>query len=135
VNATKKILYVIIAGAAGGLANSLGLWSFGALGITHSLGFNMAPAMTMEWLLPRIVISALWGLLFLLPFWEDALYRKGLLISLAPLALMLFVVFPRKLNAGVMGLKLGHTAPLFAAFFIAVWAITAAFVLYRLRRD
>ena len=55
------------AGALGGLANSLAVWLFGALGITLALGVGIAPGLTPAWLYPRIVWGGLWGFLFLLP--------------------------------------------------------------------
>ena len=125
-----KILLVILAGLLGGLVNSLGIWGSGALGINQALGFNFAPALTIPWLLPRLISSGLWGLLFLLPFWRDNndLLEKGTLLSIAPLTMMLFMVFP-KMGAGLLGLKLGATAPIFALFFTIVWGMTAAFFL------
>lgn len=125
-----KILMVILAGLLGGLANSLGIWAFGALGINQTLGFSFAPSLTIPWLMPRLISSGLWGLLFLLPFWraDKDLLKKGAVLSLAPLTMMLFMVFP-KMGAGLLGLKLGATAPLFALFFTIVWGLTAAFFL------
>lgn len=122
-----KIVMVIVAGLLGGLVNSLGIWGCGFLGINQALGFNFAPALTMPWLMPRLISSGLWGLLFLLPFWrgQKDLMKKGALLSLAPLAMMLFMVFP-KMGGGVLGLKLGATAPLFALIFTLLWGLTAA---------
>jgi len=120
-----KIVHALIAGLLGGLTNSLGIWLCGLLGITTALGFNFTPELTMNWLLPRLVPSALWGLLFLLPFWEQKLFSKGLILSLFPAAFMLFMVFP-KMGAGMLGLAWGATAPLFALFFTGVWGLTAA---------
>jgi hypothetical protein len=95
------------------------------LGITTALGFNFTPELTMKWLLPRLVPSALWGLLFLLPFWENNLFRKGAVLSLLPAIFMLFMVFP-KMGAGMLGLVWGNTAPFFALFFTLIWGLTAA---------
>ena len=124
----RKILLVIIAGILGGLANSVGVWATGVLGINHALGFNMAPAITMPWLIPRLVSSGLWGLLFFLPFWKDSPIRKGIVLSIAPLTMMLLVFFP-KMGAGILGLNLGPGAPFFAVFFTMVWGVTAGIVL------
>jgi hypothetical protein len=123
-----KFIKVILAGIIGGLVNSIGIWGFGALGINQALGFNMVPELTAPWLMPRLISSGLWGLLFLLPFWPDALIRKGAVLSIGPLLLMLFMVFP-KMGAGLLGLQLGNTAPLFALFFSLVWGVTAALFL------
>ena len=80
-----------------------------------------------------MISSGLWGLLFLLPFWRDNLIRKGIVLSGGPLLLMLFMVFP-KMGAGMMGLKLGNTAPVFALFFSLVWGITTAWFLKIVRK-
>ena len=123
-----KIVKVILAGITGGVVNSIGIWLFGVLGINQALGFRMLPELTVSWLMPRLISSGLWGLLFLLPFWPNALLRKGLVLSIGPLALMLFMVFP-KMGAGMLGLQLGQTAPLFALFFSLVWGVTAGLFL------
>ena len=128
-----KIIMVLIAGILGGLVNSLGVWIFGVIGINQALGFKMTPALTLSWLIPRLISSGLWGLLFLLPFWRDSLIKKGIVLSIAPLAIMLFIVFP-KMGAGMFGLKLGNTAPLFAVFFTIVWGATAAIFLKKLKK-
>ena len=128
-----KIITVILAGVIGGLVNSLGIWGFGALGINQALGFNFTPTLTIPWLMPRLISSGLWGLLFLLPFWREDLIKKGIVLSLGPLLLMLFMMFP-KMGAGMMGLKLGSTAPVFALIFTLVWGITAALFLKTIKK-
>lgn len=128
-----KIIKALMAGLIGGLANSIGIWVFGILGINQALHFNMTPQFTLPWLMPRLISSALWGLLFLLPFWEDRLIQKGLVLSIGPLALMLFMMFP-KMGAGMFGLNLGAGAPFVALFFTAVWGVTAALFLKGVNR-
>ena len=93
-----KIITVILAGIIGGLVNSLGIWGFGALGINQALGFNFTPTLTIPWLMPRLISSGLWGLLFLLPFWREDLLKKGIVLSLGPLLLMLFMMFPKRMK-------------------------------------
>jgi len=127
-NFIRKIILVLLAGALGGLANSLGIWFTGNSGINHMLGFRFQPELTMPWLMPRLVSSALWGLLFLLPFWRTLYIQKGMLLSLGPLAMMLFVVFP-KMQAGMFGLGLGMSAPIFALAFTMVWGMVAGLFL------
>ena len=131
----KKIVRVVLAGGLGGLVNSLALWLCGVLGITPALGFMMQPAFTMPWLMPRVVQGALWGVLFLLPFWRQNLYRKGLLLSLPLWLVMLFVVFPMKMGAGMMGLSLGPGAPVWAFVFTALWGLVAAAFLRHVWRE
>jgi len=126
---------VLLAGGLGGVVNSLALWLFGMLGITPALGFMMQPELSMPWLMPRVVQGALWGLLLLLPFWADAPYRKGLVLSLPLWLVMLFVVFPMKMQAGMFGLSLGPGAPLWALFFTVLWGLTATFFLQKVWRN
>lgn len=121
-----NVLRVLTAGAFGGLINSLAIWLFGMLGITPGLGFNYVPPLTMAWLMPRLVPSALWGLLFLLPFWQTACFRKGALLSIPLWLVMILVVFPKQMAAGMLGLKLGAAAPVWALFFTQMWGLAAA---------
>lgn len=132
-NIALRALITFIAGAVGGAVNGVAVWLFGALGVTTALGFMMAPNLTAAWLLPRLFYGGLWGLLFLLPFWRARVYLKGLLLSLAPSAYMLFKVFPG-LGAGVMGLAKGAGAPFFVLFFNAIWGLAAAWVVSRFPR-
>ncbi|MEN8136076.1 MAG: hypothetical protein ABFS18_11170 [Thermodesulfobacteriota bacterium] len=122
----KKIMIYFAAGCLGALANSLAVWFFGTTGITGSAGVSIAPALTPTWLYPRIVWGGLWGLLFLLPLWKTNIYTKGALLSLAPTAIQLFVIFPLKAHKGMAGLELGLLAPLFVLFFNWIWGVAAA---------
>ena len=130
---TKNLLLVYAAGCAGGLANSIAVWLFGLLGITGALGVNLAPALTPGWLYPRIVWGGLWGFLFLLPYLENSYVVRGLLYSLGPSIVQLFVVFPLKANKGIMGLDLGALTPLFVLFFNAIWGVKASWLLEKAR--
>jgi len=120
----RNLTLAFAAGCLGGLANSLVVWFFGQRGITTALGVNIAPSMTLPWLYPRIVWGGIWGIILILPIFRSYLLR-GLIFSLAPTAVQLFVVFPMKANKGVMGLDLGNLTPLFVLVFNAVWGIVA----------
>lgn len=111
------------AGALGGLANSLVVWGFGALGISRALGVSIAPALTPAWLYPRIVWGGLWGFLFILPLRSASEIRRGLLLSLAPSAVQLLVVFPIQAHKRMLGLGLGVLTPLLVLFFNGVWGL------------
>lgn len=124
----KKILLVLIAGVLGGLTNSIGIWLTGKIGLNQLLGFEFQPELSLPWIMPRLVSSGLWGLLFLLPFWKENLFKKGMVLSFGPLAMMLFMVFP-KMGAGMFGFDLGYTAPVFALVFTQIWGLTAALFL------
>jgi len=122
----KKILIFFSAGCLGALANSIALWLFGYFGITTSLGVSLAPALTPNYLYPRIVWGGLWGLLFILPMLKSRLLFKGAVLSLFPTVVQLFIVFPFKAHKGIAGLDLGLLTPVFVVFFNWVWGFFSA---------
>ncbi|EAW39282.1 hypothetical protein [Lyngbya sp. PCC 8106] len=124
---TQKLTLFFAAGCLGGLVNSLAVWLFGLLGITTSLGVSIAPQFTPTWLYPRIVWGGLWGLLFFLTGLTYNPFLKGLLLSIGPTLVQLFVVFPFKAQKGMMGLDLGALTPIFVILFNAIWGVVAAY--------
>jgi len=127
--ALRKLSCVFAAGAAGGVTNSIALWLFGLWDITAAAGVHIAPQLTPPWLYPRIVWGGIWGVLFLVPLFKNSYITRGLLWSLGPTLVQLFVVFPIKAHKGSMGLDLGTLTPLFVIIFNAVWGITASYFL------
>lgn len=125
----RRLSLYFSAGCLGGLINSLAVWLFGVLGITSALGVNIAPALTPAWLYPRLVWGGLWGFAFLIPLLKVSRLTKGLILSLGPTLVQLFVVFPLKANKGAMGLELGMLTPVLVILFNAVWGISAAMLL------
>lgn len=122
----RNLLIFFAAGCVGGLANSLTVWWCGDLGITQLFGVAIAPSLSAAWLYPRIVWGGIWGLLFLLPLINSRLLVKGLLLSLLPTAVQLFVVFPLQANKGIGGLELGLLTPVFVVFFNGIWGLVTA---------
>jgi hypothetical protein len=122
----KRLTVIFAAGCLGGLANSLAVWLFGAYGVTKSLGVRIAPDLSPVWLYPRLVWGGIWGLLFLLPVFPNSVLKRGLLLSLGPTIIQLFVVFPYKADQGMMGMGLGALTPLLVFVFNAIWGITVA---------
>ena len=127
----RKLSLVFSAGCLGGLVNSLVVWRVGERGITTALGVGIAPDLTWPWLYRRIVWGGLWGALFILPFLRKSIIGRGLLYSLGPTLVQLFVVYPLKEQRGLLGLELGNMTPLFVLIFNALWGITAAVWLER----
>ncbi|UCG39575.1 MAG: hypothetical protein JSV00_04965 [bacterium] len=123
----RRLSVLFAAGAVGGLVNSLSLWILGKLGVTTSLGVKLAPALTPPWLYPRLVWGGIWGALFLIPLFRRSPFKRGLLYSLGPTAVQLFVVFPYKAQKGTFGLDLGALTPLFVIVLNAIWGIAAAY--------
>ncbi len=130
----RKLSQVFAAGVLGGLVNSLAVWGFGVAGFTSILGVAIAPVLTPGWLYPRLVWGGLWGVLFLVPL-RLSWWQRGLVFSLGPSLVQLFLVFPFKAGKGLGGLELGMLTPLFVLFFNAVWGLTAAWWLERCDRD
>ncbi len=128
-----RLSLVFAAGCLGALANSLTVWLFGQWDITQALGVAIAPALTPAWLYPRIVWGGIWGALFLSPLPRLRWWLRGLVFSLGPTLVQLFIVFPVKADKGVGGLALGTLTPLFVLLFNAVWGVVAAWWLERCR--
>ncbi len=122
----RKISLLFAAGCLGGLLNSLTVWGFGVAEITTAQGVKIAPQLTPAWLYPRIVWGGIWGMLFLIAWRQQAWLLRGLLFSLGPTLVQLFIVFPYKAQKGMAGLELGELTPAFVVFFNAVWGITTA---------
>lgn len=125
-NIFRTLSLVFAAGCVGAVANSLAVWLFGDLGINAALGVKIAPKLTPAWLYPRIVWGGIWGALFLLPFLRNSFITRGLLYSLGPSLVMLFIVFPMKAKKGMFGLDLGTLTPVLVLFFNAVWGVATA---------
>jgi len=122
----RNLTLAFASGCLGGLMNSLVLWLFGQAGITAELGVKLAPALTPQWLYPRVVWGGIWGFLFLLPLLRNDILLQGLVLSLGPTIVQLFVVFPLQLGKGFLGLDLGQWTPAFVIFLNAVWGVTTA---------
>ena len=122
----KRMTMAFGSGCIGGVTGSLAAWLAGLYGITKSLGVIMAPALSPEWLYPRLVWGGVWGFLFLLPMLRKSVLRRGVILSVGPTLVQLFVLYPHKEGLGVMGMGLGALTPLFVIAFNAVWGITAA---------
>jgi len=116
-------------GAFGALVNSLAIWGAGTYHLTERLGINIAPALTSNWLYPRIVWGGLWGFLFLLPLIRGRWWLRGIILSLAPSAFQLFYVFPHDTNHGMLGLGLGALTPAFVVAANGIWGLSAAWLL------
>ena len=118
----RNLSLVFVAGCWGALWNSLAVWLCGVSGDRpRPWGSISPPPLTPAFLYPRLVWGGLWGLLFLLPGGRWSFPARGLLFSLAPTLVQLFLVFPLMAHKGVMGLQLGVLTPLMVVFYNAVW--------------
>jgi hypothetical protein len=108
----SKLSHTFAAGCFGGLVNSLVVWAFGHYHLTYLLGVKLSPSFSLAWLYPRVVWGGIWGFLFLLPLRSGSAVKNGLLLSLGPTLVQLFVLFPYKTHKGLMGMDLGTLTPL-----------------------
>jgi hypothetical protein len=122
----RRLSLVFAAGAVGALANSVALWAAGTSGLCDALGVRIAPALAAPWLYPRIVWGGLWGLLFLLPLASQRWVAQGLALSLFPSLFQLFVIFPYRTSAGMLGTGLGTLTPALVLAANAVWGLAAS---------
>jgi hypothetical protein len=121
--------YVFVAGGLGGITNSIVVWLLGVSGVTPALGFGMAPELTFGWLLRRVFASALWGVIFLIPIYENNPIKKGAILSILPWLSSVLFVFPVRMDVGFFGLKFGIGTPIWTLFFAAIWGITGTLFL------
>jgi hypothetical protein len=119
----RQVTFVFSAGCFGGIANGLIVWLFGTLGVSGALGVRIAPPLTPQFIYQRIVWGGIWGFMFLLPFLRKSYFMRGLLYSLGPTLIQLFIVFPVKLHSGIMGMDVGYLTPVFVLFYNAIWGV------------
>lgn len=124
--------FLLLAGGLGGLTNSIVVGSLGRIGVTPALGFSMAPDLTLEWVFRRVFASALWGVIFLIPVYENDPVKKGALLSILPWLSSVLIVFPFRMNAGFFGLGFGMGTPIWTLFFAAIWGVTGTLFLSKL---
>jgi hypothetical protein len=122
----SRLSHAFAAGCFGGLVNSMVVWLCGNYHLNYELGVRIAPLLSLSWLYPRIVWGGIWGFLLLVPLSGASALRKGLILSLGPTLVQLFVVFPYKAGKGIMGMDLGAMTPLVVLFFNAFWGVAAA---------
>jgi hypothetical protein len=125
-NVILALSLVYAAGSVGGLINSLAVLLVGFSGITTALGIGIAPPLSAAWLYPRLVWGGLWGFLFLIPFGKSP-FLRGVIYSVGPTLVQLFIVFPFKDDKGMMGMDLGVLTPLLVIIANMVWGVVTSY--------
>ena len=121
----RKISGAFTGGALGALIDSINIWVLSHVGITTLLGIGLKPKFTMVWLYPRLVWGGIWALLLIMPFLTRRTVIRGMIFSLVPSAMMLFVVFPG-MGKGMYGLKFGALTPLLVIGLNFIYGIVAS---------
>ena len=127
--AIKTLFYLFIAGGLGGLTSGILVWGLGASGVTPTLGFNMVPELTIEWISRRVFASGLWGVIFLIPIYRSSAILKGAVLGILPWLSSVLFVFPYRMDIGFFGLDIGSGTPLWTLFFGMVWGVTGTLFL------
>jgi hypothetical protein len=113
-------------GALGGLVDSLNIWFMGKVGISDLLGVGMKPEFTAPWLYQRMIWGGIWMLLLLLPVLKGRTAARGMLFSLLPSAMMLFIVLP-SMGKGMLGLGFGSLTPVVVIGLNLIYGLVASF--------
>jgi hypothetical protein len=113
-------------GAIGGLVDSVNIWVMGKVGISDLLGVGMQPEFTAPWLYQRMIWGGIWMLLLLLPLWQGRTAARGMLFSLLPSAMMLFLVFP-SMGKGLLGLGFGSMTPVVVVGLNLIYGLVASY--------
>jgi hypothetical protein len=106
----KKISGAFTGGAIGGFVDSFNIWLKGVSGISDLIGIGMKPEFKAPWLYERMVGGGLWMLLLIVPVLKSRIVLRGMLFSLFPSAMMLFIVLP-SMGKGRLGLGFGILMP------------------------
>lgn len=130
----KNLSLAYSSGIAGGICNAAVIWICGVTGITAALGVHIAPSLNVPFIYNKIVWGGIWGLLVLIPALNGRYVLKGILLSLFPTLVQLFLVFPVKDGRGMLGLALGTLTPFFVFIFNGVWGVAAVYW-YKLVHD
>ena len=98
------------------------------------MGVTLAPDFSTALLYPKLVWGGIWGLLFLLPLFAKNYFIQGLVLSLFPSLMQLFVIFPN-LGQGYLGFSLGILTPIFVLIFNAVWGVVGILLFKLVKKE
>jgi hypothetical protein len=122
----RNISGAFTGGVLGALLDSFNIWAMGVFGVSDYIGIGMKPEFTAPWAFKRMIWGGLWMLLLLLPLWKKRIILRGMLFSLAPSAMMLFLVLP-SMGKGILGLGFGTLMPVVVIGLNFIYGIFASF--------
>jgi hypothetical protein len=124
--AIRNLSGAFTGGVLGGLLDSFNIWAMGKLGISDFIGITMKPEFTAPWAYKRMIWGGIWMLLLLLPLMKNRIALRGMLVSLVPSAMMLFMVFP-SMGKGMFGFGFGALMPVVVVSLNFIYGIFAAY--------
>lgn len=122
----RKLSGAFTGGVLGGLLDSFNIWAMGVVGISDFIGIGMKPEFSAPWVYQRMIWGGLWMLLLLLPVLKQRIALRGMLFSLLPSAMMLFVVLP-SMGKGMFGLGFGTLMPVVVVGLNFLYGIFASY--------
>ena len=122
----RDISLVFTGGAIGAFVDSFNIWLMGQAGISDMIGITMKPEFTAPWVYNRMIWGGIWMLLLLIPIIKSRTCLRGMLFSLAPSAMMLFLVLP-SMGKGVFGLGFGTLMPVVIIGLNFIYGIVASY--------
>jgi len=122
----RKISGAFTGGALGALLDSFNIWLMGVVGLSDMIGITMKPEFAAPWAYQRMIWGGIWMLLLLLPVWKRRVIARGMLFSLLPSAMMLFVVLP-SMGKGLFGFGFGTLMPVVVVGLNFIYGIFASF--------
>ncbi|ALC16951.1 hypothetical protein DSOUD_2186 [Desulfuromonas soudanensis] len=122
----RKLSGAFTGGVLGGLLDSFNIWAMGVVGISDLIGIGMKPEFAAPWLYQRMIWGGLWMLLLVLPVLRQRIALRGMLFSLLPSAMMLFVVLP-SMGKGMFGLGFGTLMPVVVVGLNFLYGIVASY--------
>lgn len=126
VKPVRHISGAFTGGALGALLDSFNIWAMGKTGLSDLIGITMKPEFTAPWVYQRMIWGGIWMLLLLLPFMKSRTALRGMMVSLLPSAMMLFMVLP-SMGKGMFGLGFGTPMPLVVVGLNFIYGIFASY--------
>lgn len=123
----RRISLYYAAASLGGLAVALTAWVLGSAGVPDMMGVALKPALEKATIYRLMVWGGIWGLVFLLPFSLRPLWLKGLVLTIAPVAVALLVVVPLR-GGEMLLLDKGALAPLYIYLINIPWGLVTAYL-------
>jgi len=124
--AVRNASLAFTGGAIGAFIDSFNIWFMGKAGISDLIGITMKPEFTPPWLYKRMIWGGIWMLSLLVPVLKNRIYLRGMLFSLVPSAMMLFMVLP-SMGKGMLGLGFGALMPFVVIGLNFIYGIVASY--------
>jgi hypothetical protein len=96
-NLLRNLSVAFAAGCAGGIVGAVLLWTVAETLLKQQTGYDLTVKVSTGWVAHFTLLGGLWGFLQLLPIFKNALWKRGLVLSVIPIVAMLteFALLPK----------------------------------------